>query len=192
MRPIVILIVTFLLISQIFCQSIDSQLLCFKNQQIELRKTNLYVEIHSQFLDSLNLWLSKDLYGVRLLKKESYNIDENIYLNSTKDKCVLALLVIDTLTKHPYYSIEMVFGQHIDNHKWQFIISSMPTITYRIDELLDEKEGSFESMSIFLQQKLMKGGYYKKQECKINDDWVNGWLDKYRIKYHQEFLEGKR
>jgi hypothetical protein len=136
--------------------------------------------------------LSKDLYGIMRFKKKNYKIDENIFINNTNNKCVIAILSIDTLKPNSYSNIELVFGRLVSTKKWQFIISSMPSIGYNYGEPYEEREGSYEAMSIFLQRTLMKGGYYKSGKCEIDDKWVNEWLNDYRIKYHQEFLEGKR
>jgi hypothetical protein len=192
MKFSIFLLLFLLLINHQACKSIDDQLSCFKNQQMMLKNMGVRTEIFNQLSDSLKFWLDRDLYGIKRFKKGKYKIDDNIFINHKQDKCVVALFKIDTNILHHSYNIELVFGRLLDVKKWQFIISSMPVITYKLGELHSERAGNFEAMSIFLQKKLMEGGYYKKGMCEVNDAWVNGWLTEYLLKYHQEFLEGKR
>jgi hypothetical protein len=190
MKLIFILTVNLILINILSCQSVDKQLLCFKNQQTAFKDKGISKEVIKQFNDSLNLWISKDLYGVQRLKKIDYKIDENIFINTTHDKCILGILEVDTLSK--YYDIQMVFGRLLNNKTWQFMMSSMATISYVAEDSLAVREDVYLSLSNVMQKKFMEGGYYKSGKCEIDDKWVNGWLNDYLIKYHQEFLEGKR
>lgn len=86
-------------------------------------------KIHALAISKLDLWLSKNLEEVQVLKECNWRLDSMVVLNSTKDR---AILLLDIQDKQQQAELDYVYIMYAakNNLHWQIFFAGLPNIVY--------------------------------------------------------------
>lgn len=170
----------------------EKQLQCFREEVEKLRSTFDYLNVMKSFSDTLNSWLVKDIKAVRYLNREKWSISDAVFFNKDKSKCLLLLASIDPDTSITFDGVKIIGGEKI-NMIWHFYFQSYPMCLYNRKENEQKRPFTFEEMTNDVISDLIRDGYFKKNSCEINYNYIDSdiWFADWMRKKHQEFLESK-
>lgn len=137
----------------------------------------------------LTSWLAAGIEGVQYLRSSEWKIDEQVFLNSSKDKGFLLLLNQD---KDPHATVDYVQILYASKEegKWNIYLESLPNLV--IPRKKDK--GSFVANTLTQLSEAGKkeiGRHYKNANGQINDAFINKEFNTDLKKNHQRFLSRK-
>lgn len=153
------------------------------------------VESISVLVNSLNDSIKKWEDSGYVIKRHNSNyltrIDSFIYFNTTKDAAMFVLLKQAIDSNLVMDDIQLIYGKII-NSKWHFYYNGLHAISmWRSENKIPFMPYTFDQISQRARLRLIEGGYLK-NNCEINDEWVNGWYSNTMEKDHTRFLNEVR
>ena len=171
------------------------QLKCFNEYIEEIKKEKEYTIVKQGLTDTLNAWIERGLYEVQYFKvnKPKWKIDDAVFFNKDKTKCLLLILIQDGDIQSNEDYIKIIGAEKI-NEKWQYYYVSYVDYIY-LRENNNYQVHSFEYLSSNVVQDLIDDGYVKNKitGCYINYEYIDGsdlWFADWRREMHQQFLKG--
>jgi nitrogen regulatory protein PII-like uncharacterized protein len=184
-------IISFVLLSLMLsmqsCMSQEEKVECLN----ELLKTKYNQELASILQDSIESWSSKNLKNMARFKESesTWKIDALIG-NSSSDKLFGWVLEIDTDDgKEKLDYINYFSGENRDG-QWYFYLHNMPS-NWADREKNENRKYTFEQLSKIARKEVVNGGLVN-DDCKINDSYINGWIDRKGrnlFEWHKKFLQ---
>lgn len=177
----------FLMLIMQSCMSQDEQVKCLNS----LMKKYESKEIVATLKDSIHSWSNKELKGMSRFdnKETTWKIDA-LLINSSSDRLFGWILQVDNdLSKDALDYVKFYSGEQRDG-KWFFYLHNMPK-TWADREKNENKKYTFEQLSEIAKKEVLKGGLIK-ENCKINDSYINDWIDREGqdlYKWHKDFLQ---
>jgi hypothetical protein len=169
------------------CMSQEEKVECLN----ELLKAKHNKELTSILQDSIKSWSSKNLKNMaRFNESEStWKIDALIE-NSSSDKLFGWILEIDTDNGKEKLDYVNYFSGENRQGQWFFYLHNMPS-NWADREDNGNQKYTFEQLSEIAKKQVVKGGLVN-NDCKIEDSYINGWIDREGrnlFEWHKEFLQ---
>jgi hypothetical protein len=131
-------------------KEIDSKNECYSEKLENLKKTQVYNEVFTQFSKDFDS-LKKEMPELRL---RPYKIDDAIFFNKNKNECIL--LILQKPVSGWVYGIGRCIQGVLDEKKWkfeiskQYMLSSSPSSEY--------EENTFDNLSKLLRYSVLTDG----------------------------------
>ncbi|RAU83014.1 hypothetical protein [Pontibacter arcticus] len=173
------------------CKSAGGQQQCLRNYISELKDTPEYNSIRSAARDTVAHWATlniKNFYGINRTKWE---IDSAIFFNEDKNKALLLLLKVDTVSTAKLDYVQLMAAEKKEG-MWYFYVQTLNSIIYDRGRYNKGRPFTFEELAQNARYELIEGGYYDKWSCNVNYAYVDDWFDNPLSDYHRFFLQNQR
>ncbi len=141
------------------------------------------IGVEKALKDTINNWINRSIEQVQCFKYEKWKIDALIF-NKQKNKCFIIIIEIDTKLTAKLDYITYGVGQLQKNNLWNFYFAG-------ITNLVVPKVNDFKKLSNIAREEIIKGGIIEKQDCRINEEYINGWFNQNLYNKHTNFLNKK-
>lgn len=175
----------------ISCNNSSNEYLhCWERIQKNFQIQKEYIIVQNQLKDTIDNWISVGITDIARYKSTHWKIDKNIYFNSGLDKAILIVLRQDTASIAKMDFVNLVFAKK-QNNDWHFYYKSMPSLyaSRYYDKLDPTIPYTFEELSLIAKKNIFEGGYFKNENCEINDKYINGWYNETLERRHAKFLK---
>lgn len=165
------------------CKTQAQKLNCLNSIIDENKRIVDYSIIEKSLKDTINNWINRKIELAQGYKQMKWKIDALIF-NKQKNKCFIIIIEIDTNSTAKLDYVTYGVGQLQNNNLWDFYFAG-------ITNLVVPKGNDFEKLSIVAREEIIKGGILKKEECIVNEDYINGWFNQNLYDKHKKFLNTK-
>ena len=191
MIPIMLLLSIFLG----SCQGYIKEKEFLRTYLIEVKQTKRYELISINLKDSLYSWADNNVRLAKNYKSNKYKWKiDGVVFNSIGTRFFGWILKKDFYEKAKLDYVKYFIAEKQDN-QWQFYLTNMPSMSIArasTFDYLNSKEKNtpftFHELSEIAIHEAVRGGLIKKNDCEINNDYINDWFDDQLNEYHQEYL----
>ena len=169
MKQLFLLIITIFFIFMIGCNSMDKLIknknICYDATLKILRDDPLYGEVMSQFVDTFQV-MKNDIphFGIPEVEKK---IDEAIFFNQTKTKCLL--IVSEKNNSNFVFGKARVIDGKSRGDRWIFEVNMEYTFSNSYYDLYTEN--NFENISKLARYNILIAGDAKRNGCDIDEKY---------------------
>ena len=178
-------------------KKLQEEWLLYKDFSSQLVSQELYNQIFQDANDSVRNWLLNNLSSYSYEKNNDWKIDSLLCFNENKDKCIMTLMLRDTLYK-PANSdgISNFYGIKIRN-TWYFFRGAHMVVPREYYQKDIHTPLSFDKLKQIATSHIYRG-YLKKgkgRQWEINDNFFNDiipsnrTLDIYNLKNEEEYVK---
>lgn len=173
------------------CISEYDKLLCLEKKNKSWRQEQVYTDVRKELQLTFQSWIDNNVKAVQYYKLSVWQVDETVFFNTSKNSAILLVLEQDISDNATSDIIQLILARKVGS-QWHFFYKSMNTIgvsRYYSKENPNEPF-TFKELSELGKKEILRGGYLK-NNCEINDSYVNDWYTEILEKKHQDFLNNK-
>lgn len=181
------LVLILLALSMKSCLPLEEQVICL-NELLRERKNN---NLEKAITDSINSWADKELKHMTYFKKGMYAWKlDGLIENSDSDRLFGWILQVDNDDDKKSLDYVHYFSGEKREDRWFFYLHNMPSIWADRENNRNQKY-TFEQLSEIARKEVVNGGLVN-NNCKIDDSYINGWIDREGrslFELHTKFLQ---
>lgn len=139
--------------------------------------------------EKISSWLAEGVAGVQFLKNSNWKIDNEVFLNSKRDKGYLLLLNQDKDAEAELDYVQTLYAAK-ENGQWNIYLASLPNLVVP----RQKENGRFKANSLTVLSEVGKkeiNSRYKNGGGTINDDFIDQEYTPDLKKNHDLFLAKK-
>lgn len=146
-------------------------------------------EVSRSANEKISSWLAEGVTGVQFLKNSNWKIDDEVFLNSKKDKGYLLLLNQDKDADAELDYVQTLYAVK-ENGQWSIYLASLPNLVVP----RQKENGRFKANTLAVLSDAGKkeiNSRYKNMTGGINDDFIDQEYTPDLKKNHELFLAKK-